>query len=72
MNDTERTLSDLLRAALTQSTEPYRQIARDTGLHHGSLLRFMRGRQSLRLDLADRLADHFGIESRPMRRRDGA
>jgi len=66
------TLTELLRTAMAASGRTVRQIARDTGLNHGSLLRFRCGRQSLRLDLAERLAAYFEIESRPVRRRKGA
>ena len=37
-------------------------IERATGIHRASLRRFRDGETSLRLDIADRLAAHFGIE----------
>ena len=42
-----------------------------TGVHRAALRRFRDGRQSLRLDIADRLAAYFGIEPRQTRRRRG-
>jgi len=66
---TMATMTDLLREALSKAPS-IRGVARETGLDHASLVRFMQGR-SLRLDLADRLAEHFGIECRPPRRRKG-
>ena len=63
-------MTELLRQALNDTDESIRAIARDTGLHHQSLLRFIRGEQSLRLDLADRLAQHFGIECRRIGKRE--
>lgn len=56
-------MTELLRQALKDAPS-IRGVARETGLHHPALIRFARGDQSLRLDLADRLAEHFGIESR--------
>jgi len=56
-------MTELLREALSEA-ESIRAVAKATGLRHSSLLRFVNGKQSLRLDLADRLAAYFGIESR--------
>lgn len=63
-------MSTLLREALSETESLYR-VAKDTGLDRASLVRFMRGDQSLRLDLADRLAGYFGIECRRASRRKG-
>lgn len=63
-------MTDLLRESL-RGADSIRAVAKANGLRHSSLLRFMHGEQSLRLDLADRLADYFGIESRRVRRRKG-
>lgn len=63
-------MTELLRESL-KGAGSIRAVAKETGLLHSSLLRFMRGEQSLRLDLADRLADYFGIECRRARRRKG-
>ena len=62
------TMSELLRQALAEA-DSIRGVARAAGLDHASLIRFARGESSLRLDLADKLAAHFGIESRPPKRR---
>ena len=61
--DTPRTMTELLREAIGQA-ESLRAVERDTGLKRQALARFLRGEQSLRLDLADKLAAHFGIESK--------
>lgn len=63
-----KTMSELLREALN-GDEPIRKIAKATGLDHASLLRFRSGEQSLRLDLADKLAAYFDIECRRKPRR---
>lgn len=60
-------MSDLLRESLTNA-ESLRAVERTTGVKRQSMMKFIRGEQSLRLDLADRLAEHFGIESRRVRR----
>jgi plasmid maintenance system antidote protein VapI len=39
------------------------QVEQATGLKRQALSKFVRGEQSLRLDLADKLAAYFGIES---------
>ena len=57
-----RTMTTLLRQALKNAS--LYKTAEATGLTRQSLLRFRNGQQSLRLDLADKLAIHFGIESR--------
>lgn len=53
-------MTDLLREALNEA-ESLRAVERATGLKRQALAKFMRGEQSLRLDLADKLAEHFGI-----------
>ena len=57
-------MTDALKQAVRESGESLYAICKATGLNEDSLSRFVRGRQSLRLDLADRLAAHFGIECR--------
>ncbi len=63
-------MTDLLRKALAEA-ESLNSVAVATGVQKASLIRFLRGEQSLRLDLADKLAAYFGIECRRMRRREG-
>ncbi len=62
------TMTDLLRQAIAEA-ESFRSIETATGVKRQSLMKFVRGEQSLRLDLADKLADHFGITSRRSRRK---
>jgi plasmid maintenance system antidote protein VapI len=54
------TMTDLLRKAIADAGS-LRAVARATGVQPASLVRFVSGRQSLRLDMADRLAAHFGV-----------
>lgn len=54
-------MTDLLREALGQC-ESLSAVERATGVKRQSMMKFLRGEQSLRLDLADRLATYFRIE----------
>jgi plasmid maintenance system antidote protein VapI len=54
-------MTELLRQALTKSESLY-AVAKATGVQKTSLIRFVRADQSIRLDMADRLAAHFNIE----------
>ena len=54
-------MTALLRECLAEA-ESLSAVERATGLKRQALAKFVRGEQSLRLDLADRLAAHFGIE----------
>ena len=56
-------MTRLLRQALAEC-ESLRAVERETGVLRQSLMKFDRGEQSLRLDIADRLAAYFGIECR--------
>jgi len=71
MTEGERTMTEALRQAIGKSGMPLQRIEKLTGVKRQSIAKFMRGEQSLRLDLADKLAEHFGIESRATRRRKG-
>src|SRR5580698_2892733 len=59
-------ISDLLlrtiRSAVETGRTNYLRLESETGLKRASIMRFVAGKQSLRLDMADRLADHFGLE----------
>ena len=63
-----KTMTELIRESLGK-VESVRAVAKATGLRHSSLLRFMHNETSLRLDLADRLAEYFEIECRYVCRR---
>ena len=62
------TMTELLREALAEA-ESVRAVAKASGVQQASLVRFLRGEQSLRLDMADRLAAHFAIECRRTKRK---
>jgi plasmid maintenance system antidote protein VapI len=60
----EAAISDLLRRTIVESGVSYNALQRETGVTRASIMRFVRGSQSLRLDMADRLAEYFGLELR--------
>lgn len=55
-------ISEVLRRSIVESGLPYIALERETGVARASIMRFARGSQSLRLDMADRLADYLGLE----------
>lgn len=57
-----KTISETLREAIRKSDLSLYRISTDTGIIRSSLIRFLRGDQSLRLDKADLLAEYFGLE----------
>jgi plasmid maintenance system antidote protein VapI len=71
--DTPAPISDLLRQTIREAIEAgrttYLALERDTGVTRASIMRFVRGDQSLRLDMADRLAAYFGLELRAKRKK---
>jgi hypothetical protein len=66
-------ISDLLRERIRRAIDAgettYLALERVTGITRASIMRFVRGTQFLRLDLADRLAVRFGLELRPVKRK---
>lgn len=67
----EQPLTDALRQAIAGSGLAHIAIERNTGVRRQSIMRFMRGERTLRLDMADRLAAYFELELRPIRRKRG-
>lgn len=65
---TGETMTEVLRRAIRESGLPMLRIAEDTGIQRASLIRFARGDQSLRLDVADKLAAYFGLRLTPTKR----
>jgi plasmid maintenance system antidote protein VapI len=58
---TSNPITDVLRRAILDSGLPLLRIARDTRVERASISRFVRGKNSLRLDMADKLAAYFGL-----------
>jgi plasmid maintenance system antidote protein VapI len=63
------TLTETLRKAVRDSKLTLYRIGLDSGVKRQSLERFMANRQSLRLDMADKLAAFFRLELRPAKGR---
>ena len=59
---TKSPITDLLRKTVAESGIPLLVLQRETGVKRGSIMRFLRGDQSLRLDKADALAKYFGLK----------
>jgi hypothetical protein len=55
-------ISDALRKAIKDSGLTYTELEKATGVKRASIMRFIRGERTLRLDMADRLALYFGIK----------
>ncbi|HEV3023069.1 MAG TPA: helix-turn-helix transcriptional regulator [Pirellulales bacterium] len=55
-------MTDPLRQAIVDSGLPLLTLANETGVARASLIRFVRGQTSLRLDIADKLAAYYRLE----------
>ena len=55
-------MTDALKQAIEDSDESYIGLERETGVTRQSIMRFAKGGGSLRLDMADKLAEFFGLE----------
>jgi plasmid maintenance system antidote protein VapI len=64
----EEPLTGVLRRAILSSGFSFNALEQETGVLRQSLMKFVRGQQSLRLDMADRLAAYFGLKLRPGRK----
>jgi plasmid maintenance system antidote protein VapI len=74
MSDHSESITDVLRRTITDSGVSYKALSGATGVARASIQRFVDGRQSIRLDMADRLAAYFGLNvakyvARPGRKR---
>jgi plasmid maintenance system antidote protein VapI len=71
-NKESHPITDLLRRTILVAVEDgrisYKALERETGVTRASIMRFVRGSQSLRLDMADHLAAFFGLELRAKRK----
>lgn len=62
-------MTDSLREAIVESGLPMLRLANEAGVERASLIRFVRGETSLRLDVADKLAAYFDLELVKKRKR---
>jgi plasmid maintenance system antidote protein VapI len=54
-------ITDVLRQTIVESGISYKALSRETGVARASIQRFVEGRQSIRLDMADRLASFLRL-----------
>lgn len=54
-------LTKILRKQLQKSPCSFLQIEKKTGVKRQTLMKFIKGQQSLRLDMADRLVQFFKL-----------
>jgi DNA transposition AAA+ family ATPase len=64
-------MTQALRRVIAESGMTHIAIARDACVQRMSIVRFLSGRQSLRLDAADKLAAYFGLEVVQRKQRKG-
>jgi plasmid maintenance system antidote protein VapI len=57
-----RPLTSAIKQAIADSELSFKALERATGVKRQSLMKFMAGEQSLRLDMADKLANHFDLK----------
>ncbi len=64
-----KTLTEILRKAIQDSGPNFKKLERESGVLRQSLMKFASGEQSLRLDMADKLAAYFDFELAPAKRK---
>jgi len=64
-SEAKPTLTDALRAAIVRSGLTAYRISKATEIDEATLGRFTRGKMSIRLDKADRLAAYLGLQLVP-------
>lgn len=57
----DQPFTEVLKRTIAESGLAHIAIERATGVKRASIMRFMRGETSLRLDVADKLAAYFGL-----------
>jgi plasmid maintenance system antidote protein VapI len=58
---TKQPITDLLRRTIIESEIPLLKLEKETGVQRASIRRFVQRENSLRLDMADKLAAYFGL-----------
>jgi plasmid maintenance system antidote protein VapI len=59
---TEPPITEVLRRVIAQSGISHAALERATGVKRQSIMRFVRGDQTIYLDMADKLAAYFGLK----------
>ena len=65
----EQPITEAQKKAITASGLSIKAIHHETGVSRQSMMHFVRGTRTLRLDIADKLAKYFGLELRPATRK---
>ena len=55
-------VTDALLQAIAESGLSFRELERQSGVKRQSMMKFVRGEQSLRLDMADKLCECLGLQ----------
>ena len=63
--NSEQPITDALKQAIENSGLSIKALERETGVSRQSMMHFMRGTRTLRLDIADKLATFFKLDLRP-------
>jgi len=61
-----KTMTEVLRQAIVDSGLPLLRLSKESGVERASLRRFVIGERSLRLDMADKLAEYFELSLEPI------
>ncbi len=61
----EQPITDALKTAIESSGMSIKALERETGVSRQSMMHFMRGTRTLRLDIADKLAAFFKLDVKP-------
>jgi Cro/C1-type HTH DNA-binding domain len=72
MSNLPESITDVLRRTIIDSGVSYKALSRETGVARASIQRFVDGRQSIRLDMADRLAAYFRLSCLGGKRKNSA
>jgi len=54
-------MTEALKRAIESSGMNFKALERETGVTRQSLMAFMKGERSIRLDIADKVANYFGL-----------
>ena len=58
-------MTEALKRAITSSGLTFKALEHETGVTRQSLMAFIKGARTLRLDMADRVANYFGLTVGP-------
>ena len=62
-------ISEILRQTINECGIPFLRLEQQTGVLRQSLMKFARGERTIHLDAADKLAEFFGLELKPITRK---